>query len=276
MGRGEDPRMVRAAARPGGGLESVQLSVRFKDFAIKNGGDVSGNGGFTGYASTFDRDPDCYGDVIAKGAFAETLAEWRESGRPIPLLYDHNFGDPDYNIGTVTAEEDDTGLLVHASYDGSPKAQRVRELVKDGRLCKMSFAFDILDEGTVELEDGTKANEIRKVDLYEVSVVLVPANSHAEIIEAKSLAKYGATISKATGKELHEVLDAIDGIREEADEAARRIRDILGDEGDPSGGAGQGDNADEGGDEEEPAGANSSAKSRESIAARLKSLLKDE
>lgn len=250
------------------------MALRFKDFAIKEATD-EGNGGFTGYAATFDREPDSYGDVIARGAFADTLKAWKESGRPVPLLYDHNFGDPDYNIGTAELVEDEKGLLARAVFDGSPKAQRVRELVKEGRLGKMSFAFDIRDEAPVELEDGTKANELRKLDLYEVSVVLVPANSHAEIVEAKHRAKYGATISKATGRGLYEVLDAIDGIRDDADEAARRIRDLLQDVEEPPRDPDQGDNADEGGAEEEPDAANSGAKSRESIAERLRTLLKN-
>lgn len=250
------------------------MALRFKDFAIKEATD-EGNGGFTGYAATFDREPDSYGDVIARGAFADALKAWKESGRPVPLLYDHNFGDPDYNIGTAELVEDEKGLLARAVFDGSPKAQRVRELVKEGRLGKMSFAFDIRDEAPVELEDGTKANELRKLDLYEVSVVLVPANSHAEIVEAKHRAKYGATISKATGRELYEVLDAIDGIRDDADEAARRIRDLLQDVEEPPRDPDQGDNADEGGAEEEPDAANSGAKSRESIAERLRTLLKN-
>lgn len=237
--------------------------MKFKDFGIKamDGDD----GGFTGYASTFDREPDSYGDVIAPGAFADTLKAWRESGKPIPLLYGHNMEDPDYNIGSVEAEEDERGLLVRASFDGSPKAQRVRELVRDGRLYKMSFAFDVLDEGPVELDGGLKANELRKLDLFEVSVVLVPANQHAEILDAKARAKYGATISKATGDELSAVAEHIKTIRDSADEALSIISGLLPDEPD--------DDADEG-DEEEPDAANSDAKSRELID-RLKSLIEN-
>lgn len=247
------------------------MTMRYKDFAIKADGGEEGNGGFTGYAATFDREPDSYGDVIAKGAFADTLKAWAESGKPVPLLYGHNMEDPDYNIGTVTAEEDETGLLVSASFDGSPKAQRVRELTREGRLYKMSFAYDVLDEAPVELEDGTKANELRKLDLFEVSVVLVPANRHAEIVEAKSRAKYGATISKATGDELKAAAEHIRAIRDEADEALSIISALIPDgeglEGEP------GDNAPAEGEEEEPTEANSDAKSRASLIDRLVKLI---
>ena len=41
-----------------------------------NDGDPESGGYVTGYASTFDREPDCYGDVVAPGAFADTLERW--------------------------------------------------------------------------------------------------------------------------------------------------------------------------------------------------------
>lgn len=236
--------------------------MRFKDFAIKEARE-DGDGGFTGYAATFDREPDCYGDVIAKGAFADTLEAWAESGRPVPLLYGHNMDDPDYNIGYAELSEDDTGLLAVAHFDGSPKAQRVRELVREGRLCKMSFAFDVLDEQTVELDGGQKANELRRLDLYEVSVVLVPANQHAEILDAKSNGrKYGMTISKATGDELQAALDALEAIQEQAATAHDIISALVPDSGEQEAGEQAGD---EEPTEEEPDGANSEAKSRELV-----------
>ena len=233
--------------------------MRFKDIPIEAGTD-EGSGGFTGYAATFDREPDCYGDVIAPGAFDGTLKEWAESGRPVPLLYDHNMGDPDYNIGTVSLSVDERGLLTEASFDGSAKAQRVRQLVREGRLCKMSFAYDVLDEGTVDLGDGRKANELRDLRLYEVSVVLVPANGHADIVEAKGR-KYGAAISKANGDEIAKALAALETIAETAERAAETLKPLIPDGSTPPEDE-EGEDGDEGGAGEDPQG-NQAAKSRE-------------
>lgn len=219
--------------------------MRFKDFTAK-ATDESDNGGFVGYAATFDREPDAYGDVIAKGAFADTLKAWADSGRPVPVLYGHNMEDPDYNIGTAELVEDERGLKATATFDGSPKAQRVRELLAEGRLSKMSFAYDVLDEAPVELENGINANELRALDLFEVSVVLVPANGHAEIIESKARKDEGGG-GAAT---LDDVLGVLTDIRDELKTLAA---------------SDNGDDADEGGSEE-PGTANDSAKSRELIA----------
>ena len=68
--------------------------MRFKDFTAK----ATNNGWFgrfIGYAATFDRKPDTYGDVIAKGAFAGTIRAWADSIRPVPVFYGHNMDDPD-------------------------------------------------------------------------------------------------------------------------------------------------------------------------------------
>ena len=92
----------------------------------------------------------------------------------------------------------------------------------------MSFAFDVKEEAPIELDDGTKANELRKLDLFEVSVVLVPANQHAEIIEAKARGwKYGMTISKATGEQLQAALDAIGAIEEQAKAAKDALAELM-------------------------------------------------
>ena len=49
----------------------------------------------------------------------------------------------------------------------------------------MSFAYDVLEDDMVQLDDGTKAHELRKLDLFECSIVTVPANDNAQITEVK-------------------------------------------------------------------------------------------
>lgn len=144
-----------------------------------------------GYASTFDREPDAYGDVIAKGAFAKTLERWaqlNEEGRYIPLLWGHDTDNPESNIGrVVNAYEDERGLFIEAEYDkDNPRAQYVRKLVNEGRVYQFSFAYEVKDWATVTLEDGTKANELREIELFEVSVVQIPANPYATVEESKA------------------------------------------------------------------------------------------
>lgn len=55
--------------------------IKTKSFDVK----VDENGMISGYASTWTREPDSYGDVVAKGAFAEDIAKIKEEGRVLPF-----------------------------------------------------------------------------------------------------------------------------------------------------------------------------------------------
>jgi uncharacterized protein len=145
------------------------------------------------YASTFTDQPDSYGDVVMPGAFDEDIAAWAASGGPVSVLYGHNQSKPDYNVGGADASTgdyaaDDHGLFVRARLDmDNEVAAQVYRLAKAKRLRQGSFAYDVLDEGTVTRADGTKVNELRKLKVYEVSLVPVGANQDTAVIAVKSL-----------------------------------------------------------------------------------------
>ena len=143
---------------------------------------------FTGYASTWTRTPDTYGDVVVKGAFDATLADWRAKGKPIPVLWGHRMDDPAMFVGVVLeAVEDDHGLKVTCSLDvdDNSNARLVRRLLKTGAVAEMSFAFDIDDYAVID-EGGQKVRELRALTLYEVSVVPIGANRDTSIEAVKA------------------------------------------------------------------------------------------
>lgn len=158
--------------------------MKVKSFSVKYRDE--GNGSIEGYASTWIREPDSYGDIVAAGAFSKTLAERWNGGKGIPLLWAHQMDQLKSFIGKADADEDEKGLHFVAQFDDTEEAQRVRELYKDGRLKSFSFAYDTLDWAPIELEDGRKANELRELDLFEISCVTVPANSDATMTEVKA------------------------------------------------------------------------------------------
>lgn len=162
-------------------MQTKSTVTSFKTDGLKDGE-------FIAYPSTFTRTPDDYGDVVAKGAFTDTIKDWKQSGKVLPVMYMHRMDNPDYNIGAVEdMGEDEHGWWIKAKIDDdNPIAQRVHELIKAGRLSQMSFAFDVLDAAPVKLEDGTKARELRKVKVYEASVVPVGANQDTSIEAIKS------------------------------------------------------------------------------------------
>lgn len=156
------------------------MEYLYKSFNIK----ADDAGQISGYFSTYDRIPDSYGDVVAPGAFTDTIKAREETGHPFPLCWNH---DLDQIIGSVDHIEDtEKGPYMTASFFDTPLAQEKRAIVKSGVVYQFSFAYGIIDQGSVILEDGTKANELRKLELYEISIVPVPANPRAEMTEVKS------------------------------------------------------------------------------------------
>ena len=188
------------------------------DAAMVDGGSV------TGYAATFDRIPDTYGDVIAPGAFKKSLERWdalKDEGKYIPLLYGHSTDDPAYNIGRVIeAVEDDRGLRIVAEFDAeNEKAQYVRKLVQEGRLYQFSFAYSVNDAGPVELEDGGEAYELREIELYEVSLVQIPANQRAVVTDIKSAPveeKAGRVLSAKNADAIKEAINLLQSVLDSA------------------------------------------------------------
>jgi len=179
-------------------LKSVRLT------GLKAAGDDGvdlAEGEFTAYVSTWTREPDSYGDVVAKGAFADSIAEWEKSDAVMPILFGHDLVDPFSNLGYAKSlVEDDHGLLVHAVLDlENPKAKQVYRMLKGRRINQMSFAFDTLEDGIVDLGDEKTARELRKVKIYEASVVPFGANSDTEVLAVKALKE---SISLKAGKVL--------------------------------------------------------------------------
>ena len=204
--------------------------MEFKSFRAtveeKDGGTVRA------YASTFDRVPDSVGDVVAPGAFDKTISNWKASGKPIPLLWSHDTDDPFSNIGAATDYgTDERGLWFDAEFDAeNEKAQYVRKLVKEGRVFQCSFAYAVKDAATVELEDGQKVNELRELDLFEISIVQIPANQNATIEEVKSdepEVKAGRRNSKADADEIRSAIDYIDAAIESNNAAKSVLNGLL-------------------------------------------------
>lgn len=169
------------------------------------------NGTISGYFATFDHDHgDSWGDVIRKGAFLGTIARRKKTGHPFPLCYGHDFNQI---IGRVTdIGEDNKGAYFTAEFFPTDRAQEIRAIVKSGALWQFSFAYDTLDAKKIRAGDGSEVNELRELELYEISIVGVPANPRAVITDIKG--------SRAEQKE--ELLRDISLIREE-----RKIRAEL-------------------------------------------------
>lgn len=158
-------------------------------------------GQFTAIVSVFGN-VDSVGDVVIPGAFTQTLADWKASGNPIPIIWSHDWSDPFSHIGyTLDAAElmpgDDRlpdslkangGLLIIGQLDlDNPKAQQVYRLLKGGRVTQFSFAYDIEEGAYVEGSSGSHY-ELRQLKIHETGPCLVGANQDTELLAVKAAA----------------------------------------------------------------------------------------
>ncbi|WP_051580630.1 HK97 family phage prohead protease [Pseudonocardia acaciae] len=164
------------------------MRVKTCPLSVKAAGTQDGtdDGVFDALVATYDLDS--YGDRIVPGAFADTLAEWKSRGDPIPVIWSHMSFDPDAHIGVVEqAEERDEGLWVRGRLDiDQPTAAQVYRLLKGRRVTQFSFAYDVDEGGFIEAKDQAPYYELRKLKLYEVGPTLVGVNQDTELLSVKS------------------------------------------------------------------------------------------
>lgn len=145
---------------------------------------------FSGYGAVFGN-VDFYGDVIRPGAFADSLAESKTSDRWPAMLSQHGgvFADDMMPIGVWTSlSEDGKGLLVEGVLADTPRGEEAYRLLK----MQPRPALDGLSIGyrAKEWEVRTKPEEprrtLKKIDLFEISIVTSPANPLARIDSVKA------------------------------------------------------------------------------------------
>lgn len=167
------------------------LDVPFEDIEVKGikAGEVGEEGIFTGYGSTFGGKPDLKGDIIVKGAFTETLAKGGYFGNGIAMLWQHS-SDEIPGIWT-NLSENERGLKTEGKLLLSTnRGKEAYELLKANALKGLSIGFTIPKPEkeaipNTEYDDKRDIRYIRKIDLWEVSLVTFPANPRAGVLRVK-------------------------------------------------------------------------------------------
>jgi HK97 family phage prohead protease len=163
-----------------------QLKVRDFDLSIK-ASTVADDGTFEGYGSVFGV-VDSYNEVVAPGAFTESLAELAAKGRTVPVLWQHRQDQP---IGVYEAiTEDDTGLLVKGRLLIAEVAQakEAHALMKAGAVTGLSIGYWVRASS---YDEKTGIRTLEKLDLVEVSLVTFPANDDARVEAVKFKLAHG-------------------------------------------------------------------------------------
>lgn len=148
-------------------------------FEIKG---VAADGSFEGYGSVFGV-VDSYKEVVERGAFSESLADWQGKRRMPALLWQHRSGEP---IGVWSVmQEDDLGLHVKGKLAlKTARGAEAYELLQMHAISGLSIGY-VTREDSYDKVTGVRT--LKKLDLWEVSLVTFPANDAARVSTVKSI-----------------------------------------------------------------------------------------
>ena len=149
---------------------------------------VSDDGLFTGYGSVFGV-VDSYNEVVAPGAFQNSLADLKAKGRALPILWQHRTGEP---IGDWQGlAEDSTGLKGEGALwlDDAPYARIAYRGMKSRAITGLSIGYYTLASS---YNEKTGVRTLEELELVECSIVTVPANDEARIDSIKARIAHGS------------------------------------------------------------------------------------
>lgn len=141
--------------------------------------EVAEDGTFTGYGSVFGV-KDSYDEIVVPGAFSESIEQ-----RKPALLWQHRSGEP---IGVYEeVREDSVGLHLTGKLAlKTARGAEAYELLKMNALSGLSIGF-VTREDSFDQKTGIRT--LKKVDLWEVSLVTFPANDAARITGVKGISE---------------------------------------------------------------------------------------
>lgn len=162
------------------------------------------SGEFTSIVSVFGN-VDLTSDIVVAGAYKNNIETWAKSEDNLPVIWSHQWQDPDYNIGFVKEMEeleardprlkgeafDTGGLLVVGQIDlddSASKARQVWKLVKGARVRNWSFHYAV-EQASMGAKNGERVRFLEQLAITEVGPTHLGANPATHTVEAKAVAE---------------------------------------------------------------------------------------
>ena len=139
----------------------------YETLTLKMDGKPKADGTIEGYGSVFGN-VDSYGDTVERGAFEESIRTRKPS-----MLWQHRMDEP--IGGWKEYSEDTTGLWLRGKINlDVPTGRSAYSLMSEGDVDGLSIGFR-----TIKDEMDGNMRRLTKLELYEVSIVTMPANEAA-------------------------------------------------------------------------------------------------
>lgn len=162
------------------------VKYRSFDYDVKAVGD---DGLFSGYGSVFGV-VDSYKEVVAPGAFLESIEDTKAKGRTFPVLWQHMTREPIGSWDIESLKEDDHGLFGDGELwlPDAPYARIAFRGMQTRSITGLSIGYYVRESS---FDQKTGIRTLTKLDLIEISIVTVPANDEARTDTIKSKLAHG-------------------------------------------------------------------------------------
>lgn len=179
----------------------AEYSTKRRAFEMTLTKKAGSDGAFSGYASVWGV-KDSYREIVAKGAFLESLAETAAKGRKLPILWQHRSDEPIGHWDVL--REDGKGLFGEGTLwlEETPYARLAKRGMASGAISGLSIGYFVRSDSYDEVN---RLRTLTKLDLREISVVTDPANDEARVDTIKAKLAAGELITEREfGKLLRE------------------------------------------------------------------------
>ena len=159
------------------------------------------------------------GRTIRSGAFKD------DSGKDVPLVWNHQHDDPDNVLGHAMLENRPEGVYAYCSFNDNPKSQRTKNLVKHGDINALSIMANDLQQRGGDVLHGV---------IREVSLVMAGSNPGACIEEVMTHGDYDTDdVVIFTGMPLEVGIEHADSSEDaakssEEDDSNETVGDVFG------------------------------------------------
>ena len=173
----------------------MEIKKFFAPFEFKTHDDDEEKGVFEGHAAVFNQ-PDRMSDIIVPGAFKKSLK--KVPANKVKMLREHKTAEM---IGVWTEiKEDSKGLFVKGRLLLELQAaQEALVLLKEGVLDSMSIGFQTVVD---EFNSKTEVRSLLELNLFEISLVAIPAQAEALVTNVKHVSPEQITTKKDLEKAL--------------------------------------------------------------------------
>ncbi len=192
-------------------MEMKKKEIRTFDITNLSTRDVTENNSriVTGYAAVFNSRTllwEGLEEVISPGAFSKAL-----SNSDVRCLFDHDWGKVlgRTKSGTLRLEEDERGLKFEVELPNTTDASNLIESMSRGDIDQCSFGF-IPTEETWDYNTDPVLRTVNEVELFEVSIVSLPAyeDTEATLARSKQEVQQDIVLRKNMIKKINDALNA--------------------------------------------------------------------